>query len=100
MRKECSNLLTLLGDLYTFGVISCNLIYDIIRKLLDGELRESDVELLLKLTRGLFPIVCRRYILMLSPGCGIQLRQDDPSALKDIVQIVQVKVQSQGVSPR
>ncbi|KLO12747.1 ARM repeat-containing protein [Schizopora paradoxa] len=78
IRKESSNLITLLGDLYTFGVISCNLIYDIIRKLLDGDLQESDVELLLKLTRG----------------CGIQLRQDDPSALKDIVQIVQGKVLS------
>lgn len=52
IRKECSNLITLLGDLYTFGVISCNLIYDIIRKLLDGDIMESDVELLLKLTRG------------------------------------------------
>ncbi|KAI0038012.1 ARM repeat-containing protein [Auriscalpium vulgare] len=73
--KECSNLIVLLSELYNFQVISCILIYDIIRSLLDKELTEFSVELLLKLLRN----------------SGQQLRQDDPSALKDVVQIVQNK---------
>ncbi|KAH8994909.1 armadillo-type protein [Lactarius akahatsu] len=71
--KECSNLIVLLSELYNFQVISCVLVYDIIRNLLSAvELTEYVVELLLKLLRN----------------SGQQLRQDDPSALKDIVQIV------------
>ncbi|KAH9002936.1 hypothetical protein EDB86DRAFT_2894059 [Lactarius hatsudake] len=74
--KECSNLIVLLSELYNFQVISCVLVYDIIRNLLSAvELTEYVVELLLKLLRN----------------SGQQLRQDDPSALKDIVQIVQSK---------
>ncbi|KAH9015184.1 hypothetical protein EDB84DRAFT_1634669 [Lactarius hengduanensis] len=74
--KECSNLIVLLSELYNFQVISCVLVYDIIRNLLLAvELTEYVVELLLKLLRN----------------SGQQLRQDDPSALKDIVQIVQSK---------
>ncbi|KAI0316061.1 armadillo-type protein [Amylostereum chailletii] len=73
--KECSNLIVLLSELYNFQVISCVLVYDVIRTLLNAELTELNVELLLKLLRS----------------SGQQLRQDDPSALKDIVQIVQAK---------
>ncbi|KAI9461662.1 hypothetical protein BJY52DRAFT_1357376 [Lactarius psammicola] len=73
--KECSNLIVLLSELYNFQVISCVLVYDIIRNLLSAELTEYVVELLLKLLRN----------------SGQQLRQDDPTALKDIVQIVQSK---------
>ncbi|ETW83202.1 hypothetical protein HETIRDRAFT_244965, partial [Heterobasidion irregulare TC 32-1] len=73
--KECSNLIVLLSELYNFQVISCVLVYDVIRNLLDGALDEFRVELLLKLLRS----------------SGQQLRQDDPSALKDIIQIVQGK---------
>ncbi|KAI0264458.1 hypothetical protein BC834DRAFT_924661 [Gloeopeniophorella convolvens] len=73
--KECSNLIVLLSELYNLQVISCVLIYDVIRNLLSAELTEFVVELLLKLLRN----------------SGHQLRQDDPSALKDIVQIVQSK---------
>jgi nucleolar MIF4G domain-containing protein 1 len=50
--KEASNLLVLLTELYNFQVISCVLIYDIIRLLLDGQIFETDVELLLKITRS------------------------------------------------
>ncbi|TFY83229.1 hypothetical protein EWM64_g793 [Hericium alpestre] len=82
--KECSNLIVLLSELYNFQVISCILIYDIIRSLLAVDLTEFDVELLLKLLRR------------------SQLRQDDPSALKDIIQIVQDKISdsSQSTSSR
>ncbi|PSS19945.1 hypothetical protein PHLCEN_2v3118 [Hermanssonia centrifuga] len=77
--KECSNLIVLLSELYNFQVISCMLVYDVIRRLLDGELTEFKVELLLKVTRT----------------SGQQLRTDDPSALKDIIQIVHSKLPAQ-----
>lgn len=50
--KECSNLIVLLSELYNFQVISCLLVYDFIRGLLDGELTEFKVELLLKIVRS------------------------------------------------
>nr|QDK64589.1 putative Sgd1p [Ganoderma lucidum] len=74
--KECSNLVVLLSELYNFQVISCVLVYDVIRALLDGSLTEFKVELLLKVVRN----------------SGQQLRQDDPTALKSIIQIVHEKL--------
>ena len=50
--KECSNLVVLLSELYNFQVVSCVLVYDIIRSLLDGNLSEFKVELLLKVARS------------------------------------------------
>lgn len=50
--KECSNLIVLLSELYNFQVISCVLVYDLIRGLLDGALSEFNIELLLKITRS------------------------------------------------
>ena len=50
--KECSNLIVLIAELYNFQVISCVLIYDLIRGFLSGGLGEFDVELLLKVVRG------------------------------------------------
>jgi nucleolar MIF4G domain-containing protein 1 len=50
--KESSNLIVLLTELYNFQVVSCVLMYDIIREFLDGELGEFDVELLLKIMRS------------------------------------------------
>ncbi|KAJ3851577.1 hypothetical protein EV368DRAFT_74510 [Lentinula lateritia] len=77
--KEASNLVVLLSELYNFQVISCVLIFDIIRTLLKTEVQEFQVELLLKLVRN----------------SGQQLRADDPLALKDIIQIVQDKIDKQ-----
>ncbi|KAI0635926.1 armadillo-type protein [Trametes polyzona] len=74
--KECSNLVVLLSELYNFQVISSVLMYDVIRALLDGDLTEFKVELLLKVARN----------------SGQQLRQDDPTALKSIIQIVHSKL--------
>ncbi|KAI8980186.1 ARM repeat-containing protein [Trametes punicea] len=76
--KECSNLVVLLSELYNFQVISSVLMYDVIRALLDRNLTEFKVELLLKVTRN----------------SGQQLRQDDPTALKSIIQIVHSKLPS------
>lgn len=89
--KECSNLMVLLSELYNFQVISCVLIYDIIRNLLSTELTEFVVELLLKLLRSTYRYLEFIAVTELLRDSGQQLRQDDPSALKDIVQIVQSK---------
>ncbi|KAG9314967.1 hypothetical protein JVU11DRAFT_4076 [Chiua virens] len=77
--KECSNLIVLLSELYNFQVISCILLYDIIKDLLGKTLSEFRVELLLKILRS----------------SGQQLRQDDPSALKDIVTLAQSSIANQ-----
>lgn len=77
--KETINLISLLTELYNFQVISSNLIYDFIRIFLDN-LSENTTELLLKVIRN----------------AGPQLRQDDPSALKEIVLQLQTAVNRVG----
>lgn len=72
--KEVPNLMLMLCYFYNYNVINCRLIYDLIRDLIQS-FTEIDVELLL---------------LILS-HCGSQLRSDDPTALKDIVSLVQEK---------
>ncbi|KAK0204844.1 hypothetical protein DFS33DRAFT_1373461 [Desarmillaria ectypa] len=81
--KECSNLIVLLSELYNFQVISCILVFDIIRGILERKFSEFNVELLLKMLRS----------------SGQQLRQDDPSALKGITEIVQKKLFEIGEKP-
>ncbi|KAF9648687.1 hypothetical protein BDM02DRAFT_3155622 [Thelephora ganbajun] len=77
--KEASNLIVLVSELYNFQVISCILIYDLVRDLLNQpRLSEYNVELLLKIVRT-------------TEDSGLQLRQDDPSALRDIIQMVHTK---------
>ncbi|KAK9463232.1 uncharacterized protein V1516DRAFT_618166 [Lipomyces oligophaga] len=73
--KESSNLIVLLSQLYTFQVVGCALIYDFIR-LYIHEITELHTELLLKLIMN----------------SGSQLRHDDPSALKDIITVLQESV--------
>lgn len=77
--KEAANLLSLLAELYNFQVIGCAIMFDYIRVFLQ-ELSENDTELLLKVIRT----------------SGSQLRQDDPSSLKDIVVLVQKSVAKTG----
>ena len=52
--KECSNLMVLLCELYNLQVISCILMYDLIRSLLSGVVTELDVEILLKILRSMY----------------------------------------------
>ncbi|KAL8981054.1 MAG: hypothetical protein Q9177_005693, partial [Variospora cf. flavescens] len=77
--KKLANLTSLMSQLYTFQMISSNLIYDYIR-LFATELSEEHAELLLKCIRS----------------SGPQLRQDNPSALKEIILLVQGSVTSIG----
>ncbi|KAL1958534.1 hypothetical protein VTO42DRAFT_4398 [Malbranchea cinnamomea] len=73
--KEMSNLVALLAHMYNLHVIGCELVFDYIRLFLK-EINQLNTELLLK-------------IIKIS---GQQLRQDDPSSLKDIVLLVQPAV--------
>ncbi|EXJ67262.1 uncharacterized protein A1O5_09909 [Cladophialophora psammophila CBS 110553] len=70
--KEALNLISLLSNLFTFHLISSTIVFEYVRLLLE-RLSEDNTELLLRLVRD----------------CGHQLRQDDPSSLKAIVQIMQ-----------
>jgi nucleolar MIF4G domain-containing protein 1 len=69
----------LLSEMYNFQVVGSNLIFDYIRQFL-GKLSELNAELLLKIIRT----------------SGPQLRQDDPSSLKDIVAMLRPAVTSIG----
>lgn len=69
--KESLNLVSLLANLFTFGVISSALVFDHI-KLLLSDFSEHSAELLLRVIRD----------------CGSQLRSDDPTSLKGIVQMM------------
>ena len=77
--KKMINLTSLLVELYNFRVIGDKLIYDFVRLFLQ-DLSETNSELLLKIVRN----------------AGIQLRQDDPSSLKDIVIQLQKVVAEKG----
>ena len=77
--KKLANLISLLAELYNFQVIGSNLIYDFVRLFLD-ELSETNTELLLRVIRN----------------SGPQLRQDDPSSLKEIVLQLQAAVADLG----
>lgn len=77
--KQASNLIALLADMYTFQVFGSRLAFDYIRLFL-AELSDLNTELLLKIVKN----------------CGHQLRQDDPSALKEIVILLQKQVQVAG----
>ena len=84
--KKCTNLISLLAELYNFQVISSNLIYDFARLFLNN-LSEINTELLLRVVRI----------------AGQQLRQDDPSSLKDIViqlQTVVAEMEEESLSVR
>lgn len=74
--KQASNLIAFLADMYTFQIFGSRLAFDYIRMLLDSNLSDLNTELLLKIIKN----------------CGHQLRLDDPSALKEIVILLQKQV--------
>ncbi|KAF9938761.1 suppressor of glycerol defect [Modicella reniformis] len=67
--KQCTNLIVLVSELYNMQVIACVLVYELIRWFM-AELSELNVELVVKIVRT----------------SGYQLRQDDPTTLKTIIQ--------------
>jgi nucleolar MIF4G domain-containing protein 1 len=78
-RKEASNIIALLAEMYTFQVIGSTIIFDYIRYFLT-EISDLNTELLLKIIKN----------------CGPQLRHDDPSSLKDIVIMLSKAVREAG----
>ncbi|RCK62909.1 Suppressor of glycerol defect protein 1 [Candida viswanathii] len=75
--KEASNIISLLSSVYLFQLVSCKLLYDIIKELISN-LDENNADLLLRLIRN----------------SGNQMRSDDPTALKEIVLLINGKVSS------
>ncbi|KAK6458943.1 uncharacterized protein RJT20DRAFT_124062 [Scheffersomyces xylosifermentans] len=69
--KEASNIVSLLSSVYLFQLVSSKLLYDII-KVLINQLNESNADLLLRIIRN----------------SGNQMRSDDPTALKEIVLLI------------
>ncbi|KAG0353576.1 suppressor of glycerol defect [Podila minutissima] len=67
--KQCTNLIVLVSELYNMQVIACVLMYELIRWFMT-ELSEMNVELVVKIVKT----------------SGYQLRQDDPTTLKTIIQ--------------
>ncbi|KDE02597.1 hypothetical protein MVLG_06859 [Microbotryum lychnidis-dioicae p1A1 Lamole] len=80
--KTCLNLTAFLAELYNFSVVGCTIVYDIIRFFIKNGLGELDVELLSRLMKR----------------SGSHLRQDDPSALKEIVALVKEQAALSDVS--
>ncbi|KAK4184447.1 hypothetical protein QBC35DRAFT_505894 [Podospora australis] len=78
-KKQTSNLITFISQLYNFQLLGPNLVFDYIRLLLDS-LSELNAELLLRVVRM----------------CGPTLRQDDPMALKDIATLIPAAVAKYG----
>ena len=77
-QRECplvSSFNVSLSYLYIFNVISCGLIYDVIKSCLQT-LHEHDVEILLKILRI----------------AGQKIRNDDPNALREIIEILNIKL--------
>ena len=74
--KAGNNMMLLLSYLYTFGTVECTLVFDIVR-CFATRLRATDVELL----------------LTMMTACGMKMRSDDPSSLKEIILLVQQSVQ-------
>ncbi|KAI9483724.1 MAG: hypothetical protein EXX96DRAFT_152735 [Benjaminiella poitrasii] len=70
--KETKNLLTLVLELYNFQVLSCVIVYDLVRILI-ANLDEFSVELLLRIIRT----------------AGPEMRNDDPTSLKQIIDEIQ-----------
>lgn len=77
--KQTLNILAFLSNSYTLQTLGCEVIFDYIRMLLDN-FSEANTELLLRVIRI----------------SGTQLRQDDPSSLKDIVLLLQRAITAAG----
>lgn len=77
--KGVVNLVSLLAQLYNLQVVSSTIVFDYVRMFLHS-ITEDHTELLLRVVR------CS----------GAQLRQDDPTALKDIASTLQRKIREVG----
>lgn len=81
--KEAGNLISLLTACYSFQVVSCKLLYNLIEQLIQN-FSEQNSELLLRIVRN----------------AGQQLRSDDPHALREIILQFQKNIQGQETNAR
>ncbi|KNE58387.1 hypothetical protein AMAG_03966 [Allomyces macrogynus ATCC 38327] len=65
--RACRNMLTLLGFLYNFHIVSCAIIYDLLRALSES-MSEEQLTMILRLIKL----------------CGLKLLDDDAAVLKDV----------------
>ncbi|PMB70267.1 Suppressor of glycerol defect protein 1 [Beauveria bassiana] len=79
IRREASNLVNFLTQLYVFEVVSSRIVFDYMEKFL-GELSELNVELLLR--------ICRM--------AGRMLRRDDAQSLKHIASVLNTNISKFG----
>ncbi|KAM3465192.1 hypothetical protein MY5147_009335 [Beauveria neobassiana] len=79
IRREASNLVNFLTQLYVFEVVSSRIVFDYMEKFL-GELSELNVELLLR--------ICRM--------AGRMLRRDDAQSLKHIASVLNTNISKVG----
>lgn len=76
--RKAINLITLLSEMYNLNIIAAMLPYDFIRSSI-SDLNEVNIEILLVIVRS----------------SGTQLRSDDPSALKAILNLLQAQMKAQ-----
>lgn len=67
-----NNLLVIISYLYAWRIVQCALVFDILNKLAE-RFRSKDIQL----------------IILCLTNCGMSLRKDDPTALKNFIQRVQ-----------
>ncbi|KOS17632.1 Suppressor of glycerol defect protein 1 [Escovopsis weberi] len=79
IRKEATNMIAFLSQLYLFDVVGCKIIFDYMERFLEN-LSELNVELLLR--------ICR--------AAGQSLRKDDANALKHVTTILGAAVAKVG----
>ena len=80
--KKRLNLIGFLAELYNLQVVAAGLVFDVVKELIGNGLKEGDVEALLRILRQ----------------SGPQLRHDDPTALKQIIQLVQEQQKGVGAT--
>jgi nucleolar MIF4G domain-containing protein 1 len=80
--KKRLNLIGFLAEMYNLQVVAAGLVFDIVKELIGNGLKEGDVEALLRILRQ----------------SGPQLRHDDPTALKQIIQLIQEQQKGLGTA--
>ena len=75
------NLSLIFAHMYMFKVVACSLVYDFVR-LLTERFSDGSLDMMLALLRALGP----------------SLRSDDPSSLRDIIQLVRTRATQEGAS--
>lgn len=92
--KEKANIVRFWSRLYNLDVVSCQFIYSLIRDFIGPEgssLGEDEVEQLLICLKCGLSACFSCSSLMNFTGSGAKLRSDDPTSLKQIVQLVEAK---------